>query len=266
MTLDDAPLVEIRNATIFRGRNCVFDGFDLTIRRGEHIAILGPNGAGKTTLIKALNRELYPRADDTTVFRILGRDTWNVWALRRHLGLVSADLQHRYSEHTTVHDVVLSGFLSSIGVHGVAGSAIEPDHRTRADAIIDDLGLTDLAPRRFGSLSTGQQRLALLARALVHEPHTLILDEPAAGLDFKAGFDMQRRVRRLAASGVSLVIVTHHLDEIPPETERIVLLKAGQVIADGVPAQVLTSERLSDAYETPIEVIAADGRFFAVPA
>ncbi len=262
----DPPLVEIRNATIFRGTTQVFDRFDLTIEQGEHVAILGPNGAGKTTLIKALNRELYPRADEDTVFRILGQATWNVWALRKQLGIVSAELQHRYREQTTVQDVVLSGFLSSIGVHGIAGKAIEPAHRERAAALIADVGLEDLAARRFGSLSTGQQRLALLARALVHEPHTLILDEPTAGLDFAAGFDMQRRVRQLANDGVSLVVVTHHLDEIPPEIGRIVLIKAGEVIADGMPADVLTSERLSEAYGTGIEVISAGGRFFAIPA
>ena len=94
------PLVEIRNATIFRGATQVFDRLDLTIDQGEHVALLGPNGAGKTTLIKALNRELYPRADEDTVFRILGQATWNVWALRRQLGIVSAELQHRYREQT----------------------------------------------------------------------------------------------------------------------------------------------------------------------
>lgn len=244
----------------------MFDRFDLTIEQGEHVAILGPNGSGKTTLIKALNRELYPRADPDTRFRILGRDTWNVWALRKHLGLVSAELQHRYHERTTVEDVVLSGFLSSIGVHGIAGKAIEPAHRARAAELIGELGLEDLAGRRYGTLSTGQQRLALLARALVHQPHTLIFDEPAAGLDFAAGFDIQRRLRRLADNGVSLVIVTHHLDEIPTEVERIVLLRAGRVIADGSPASVLTGERLSEAYGTAIDVVAAGGRYFAIPA
>ena len=262
---DNVPLVEIRNATIFRGTTKVFDGFDLRIEQGEHVAVLGPNGAGKTTLIKALNRELYARADEASVFRILGRDTWNVWELRKQLGLVSAELQHRYHEKTTVRDVVLSGFLSSIGVHGLAGRAITPAHRDTADAILDELALGELSARRFGRLSTGQQRLALLARALVHSPHTLILDEPTAGLDLRAAFEIQRRIRKLAAAGVSLVIVTHHLDEIPAEVERIVLLKNGRILADGKPGEVLTNDELSAAYDTPVEVLEAGGRYFAVP-
>jgi iron complex transport system ATP-binding protein len=244
----------------------VLERFSLRIEQGEHVAILGPNGAGKTTLIKALNRELYPRADAGTVFRILGRDTWNVWELRRQIGFVSAELQHRYRDNVRVRDVVLSGFLSSIGVHGTAGQGIRPGDRERADEVIEDLSLGDLAERRFGRLSTGQQRLALLGRALVHEPATLVLDEPCAGLDFGASFDVMRRIRALAAAGLSLVIVTHHLDEIPPEVGRIVLLKDGAILADGTPDRVLTDDRLSRAYGTPISVFRHGGRYFAAPA
>lgn len=258
-------LLEMRNATLCRGEHRVLENFSLRIEQGEHVAILGPNGAGKTTLIKALIRELYPRADAGMVFRILGRDTWNVWDLRRQIGFVSAELQHRYHDNVRVRDVVLSGFLSSIGVHGIAGQGIRPGDRARADEVIEDLSLGALADRRFGRLSTGQQRLALVGRALVHEPSTLVLDEPCAGLDFGASFDVMRRIRELAAGGLSLVIVTHHLDEIPPEVERIVLLKNGAILADGSPGEVLTNARLSDAYGTPIRVFRNGDRYFATP-
>ena len=260
------PLLEIRNATLCRGERPVLENFSLLIEQGEHIAILGPNGAGKTTLIKALNRELYPRADGDMIFRILGRDTWNVWELRRQIGFVSAELQHRYHDNVRVRDVVLSGFLSSIGVHGVAGQGLRPGDRERADEVIATLSLGPLAERRFGRLSTGQQRLALLGRALVHEPSTLVLDEPSAGLDFGASFYVMDRIRELAARGLSLVIVTHHLDEIPPEVDRIVLLKDGAILADGEPAEVLTDARLSEAYGTRIRVFRNDDRYFAAPA
>ncbi len=260
------PLIEMRNATVFRGRRIVLDRFSLAIDQGEHVAILGPNGAGKTTLIKVLHRELYPRADKNTVFRILGRETWNVWDLRRQIGFVSAELQHRYHERVCVRDVVLSGFLGSIGVQGLARHAILPRHREQADRVLADLALTELAQRPFGALSTGQQRLALLGRALVHEPSTLILDEPVAGLDFGAAYGVMRKLRELAAGGISLVIVTHHLDEIPPEIERIVLLKDGRILADGPPCDVLTDTQLSDAYGVPIEVHKVGSRYFAAPA
>ena len=122
------------------------------------------------------------------------------------------------------------------------------------------------ATGRFAALSTGEQRRVLLARALVHEPHTLILDEPASGLDLKSRFDLMRRLRRLAASGTSLVVVTHHLHEILPETQRIVLLKDGKIAADGPPSEVLNDKTLSDAYDTPIRVIESDRWYFALPA
>jgi iron complex transport system ATP-binding protein len=260
------PLLEIDDATVFRGTHRVLERFSLSIDQGEHVAILGPNGAGKTTLIKLLNRELYPRADTATRCRILGRESWNVWDLRRQIGFVSAELQHRYHASIPVRDVVVSGFLSSIGVHGTAAASIRTQHRDRAARVIDDLGLPDLADRRYGELSTGQQRLVLLARALVHEPTTLVLDEPSAGLDFGAASDVMQRIRHLAAAGVSLVIVTHHLDEIPPEIERVILLKDGRITADGPPAAVLTDALLSAAYGVDIAVFFNNNRYFAAPA
>jgi iron complex transport system ATP-binding protein len=261
-----APLLEISDATVFRGTREVLTHFSLRIDQGEHVAILGPNGAGKTTLIKLLNRELYPRADPHTQCRLLGLESWNVWELRRQIGFVSAELQHRYHAGIPVSDVVVSGYLSSIGVHGTAAASIRPAHRERARGVMDDLGLADLADRRYGELSTGQQRLVLLARALVHEPATLVLDEPSAGLDFGAASEVMRRIRRLAAAGLSLVIVTHHLDEIPPEIERVILLKDGRITADGRPAEVLTNALLSAAYGVEIAVFFRNNRYFAAPS
>ncbi len=265
LIMSSPPLVEIANARLCRGQTVVFDDLDLKVDQGEHLAILGPNGAGKSTLIKALNRELYPAAREDTVFRILGRDSWNVWALRRQLGFVSAELQQRYRPGSSVRDVVLSGFLSSIGVHGVAAAGLTDADRQAADAALADMGLEHLAERPFGKLSTGQQRLTLLARALVHRPHTLILDEPTQGLDFGTSFEIMRRIRGLARAGVSLFLVTHHLDEIPPEIGRIVLIRGGRILADGTADEVLSDRTLSEAFATSIRVQKLDGRYFALP-
>ena len=265
---DDLPddLLDIRNASLYRGETCVFKNLSLKIRRGEHVVVLGPNGAGKTTLVKALNRELYPRADNRSRFRILGRDRWNVWALRSQLGIVSAELQQNYRAEASARDVVLSGFLSSIGIHGTLADAIDSTQRDRAEEALGVWSGPDTADRAFASLSTGEQRRVLLARALVHEPHTLILDEPASGLDLKSRFELMRRLRRLAANGTSLVIVTHHLHEILPETERIILLKDGEIAADGPASEVLNDKTLSDVYDTPVRVIESDRWYFALPA
>ena len=261
----EPPLVEIRNATIWRRTTRVFDNLYLTIQQHERVAIVGPNGAGKTTLLKSINRELYPVARDGSVFRILGQETWNVWELRKHIGVVSQDLQQRYTPTTTALEVVVSGFHSSIGVHGVLASRVENGQVEAARGALDELGVGDLAATALRSMSTGQQRRCLLARALVHRPHTLILDEPTAGLDFAASFDYLERIRELARAGRNIVIVTHHLNEIPPEVDRVVLLKEGRIVADGRKEDVLTAARLSAIYATPIRVANVDGYYLAYP-
>src|SRR5210317_1023967 len=202
----DSPLVEIRNATIWRGSTCVFENLDLTIEQHERVAIVGPNGCGKTTLLKAINRELYPVTRPDTVFRVLGRDRWNVWELRKHIGLVSQDLQQRYTPTTTALEVVVSGFHSSIGIHGTLAARVTGDQVNAARVALEELGIGSLAGTALRSMSTGQQRRCILARALVHKPRTLILDEPTAGLDFAASFDYLQRVQALAVAGRNIIV------------------------------------------------------------
>jgi iron complex transport system ATP-binding protein len=261
----DPYLIEFRNATIWRGSTRVFTELNLAIAQHERVAILGPNGSGKTTLLKTINRELYPVAGADSWVRILGREDWNVWDLRRHIGVVSHDLQQRYAPQTTALEVVVSGFFSSIGVQGSLAERIRPEHRERAFVLLDRLGIGALQTTPLRSMSTGEQRRCLLARALVHEPDTLILDEPTTGLDLAAGFSYLSTLRDLAATGHNIVLVTHHLNEIPPDIDRVVILKAGRVAADGEPTAVLTSENLSAIYETPVRVVETDGYFLAYP-
>lgn len=259
------PLIDIRNATIWRGRTRVFDNLDLRIDQHERVAILGPNGSGKTTLLKTLNRELYPVRKEGSWVRILGRDDWNVWELRRRIGIVSHDLQFRYTPTTTAVEAVVSGFFSSIGVHGTLADLVTSIHVERARELLTRLGIDSLADTQLREMSTGQQRRCLLARALVHDPNTLILDEPTEGLDFAASFEFLARVRSLSAAGCNIVVVSHHLNDIPPEVERVIVLKGGKVVADADKSTVLTGAVLSDVYETSVRVREIDGYFLAYP-
>ena len=263
--MTESPLIEIHNATVWRGSTCVFTDFSLTIDRHERVAVLGPNGAGKTTLLQTINRELYPVARENSWIRILGRKRWNVWDLREDIGWVSQDLQARFLPNSTVLDAVVSGYFSTIGVHARLRDSITAERLDHAGSLIREMGLEGLDDREFRTLSTGQQRRCLLARALVHDPHTLILDEPTSGLDMTASFDLLTRIRGLARRGRSLVLVTHHLSDIPPEIERVVLLKDGRVAVDGPKASVLTEEWLSTVYETPLRLAENDGFYFAWP-
>ena len=261
----EVALIEIQNATIWRGTTCVFENLNLVIAQHERVAILGPNGSGKTTLLKTFNRELYPVVKAGSRVRILGRENWNVWELRKRIGVVSHDLHQRYTPATTALEVVVSGFYSSIGVHGTLASLVNEEQLTAAVETLQELGIESLRDTPLNTMSTGQQRRCLLARALVHRPETLILDEPTAGLDFAASFDYLGRLRRLARDGRNIVIVTHHLNEIPPEVDRVVLLQGGRIAADGPKKVVLSSELLSQVYETRIRVAEIDGYYLAYP-
>jgi len=263
--MSESPLIEIRNATIFRGRTRVFDRLDLTIEQHEQVAILGPNGAGKTTLLKLINREIYPVVSADSSVRILGRDNWNVWDLRSKIGVVSDDLQQRYNRTTQGLEVVLSGYLSSIGTHGILSGRISATQERHARETMVELGVGDMATVPLDRMSTGQQRRCLLARALVHEPETLILDEPTAGLDLAASFDYLARIRRLVAAGRNVVLVTHHLNEIPPDIDRVMLIREGCILADGPRRDVLTEDNLSRTYGTALRLARVDGYILAYP-
>ena len=263
--MSDPKLIEIYDATIWRGSTCVFENLMLEIEQHERVAILGPNGSGKTTLLKTINREIYPVAKSGSFIRILGKNRWNVWELRKKIGVVSNDLHQRYTPTTSAIEVVVSGFFSSIGVHGTLAARVTPDQVTAATTTMAELGIESLRDTLLNRMSSGQQRRCLLARALVHDPVTLILDEPTSGLDFSASFDYLERIRALARGGRNIVIVTHHLNEIPPEVDRIILLQDGKIAADGAKAEILTGERLSAVYETPIRVTETDGYYLAYP-
>lgn len=257
-------LLDITNITAFRENTKVFDGFTLQIEKGCSTAILGPNGAGKSTLLKLVSGELHPLFSHDSHIRIFGKEHWNVWDLRSHLGIISYDIQHDYLSSALGVNVILSGLYSSIDTwaHQVFS---DKDHR-RADEIMRFLGISDLKKRAFGSMSTGEQRRFLLGRALIHDPTALLFDEPTSGLDVKASFLYREIFRELIQSGKTVLLITHHVQEIPPEVHRVVLLKNGRIFADGSKEDILTSEKLSSLFDYPVRVIAYNGTFQVFPA
>jgi iron complex transport system ATP-binding protein len=256
-------VIDIRDVTAWRGETRVFDRLSLRVARGENTAILGPNGAGKSTLLKLLTRETYPVASDDSWVKLFGDASGSVWDLRAHLGIVSTDLQTGYSESAPGLHVVLSGLYSSVGVW--QHQAYDAGRIARARQLMAELGIAHLAERPFGTLSTGEQRRCLLGRALIHDPDTLVFDEPTTGLDLKATFAYLDTLRRLMRDGRTVVLVTHHLHEIPPEINRVVLLKAGRIVADGPKTTVLTDARLSGAFDVPVHVVERGGFYQVLP-
>ena len=253
------PLVEFRNVTVFRGDRPALDRVSLSIALGEHVAILGPNGSGKSTLIKTITRECYPIQDPDSSVRILGRDLWNVFDLRVLLGIVSNDLVDGCHWNVSGEDLILSGFFSSLGIwpnHHVT----EP-MRLKTREVLDRLGITHLAARSIHEMSSGEVRRVLIGRALVHDPSALVLDEPTNSLDIRARKELHETLAALADAGTSIVVVTHHLEDILPAIQRVVLLRRGTVFADGTKQSTLTSELLSAAFETPLAVSSHSGHF-----
>jgi len=256
-------IIELNNISVFQQRNKVFDNFSLSLKRGQNTVILGPNGAGKTTLLKLLNRELYIVANEISSIKIFGKDRWNVEELRTHLGVVSHHLQTNFSSNALGLYVVLSGFYSSDGIW--QHQKFNDEHIELANQVMNLLDIENLKSRQYATMSTGEQRKFLLARALVHNPEVLVLDEPTSGLDLRACFQYLEIIQDLMNTGKNVILVTHHIHEIPPEITRAILLKEAKVIDDGDKVKVFTSKSLSKLFDRPIKIIQENGFYQALP-
>jgi iron complex transport system ATP-binding protein len=253
------PLLDLSNVTVMRGDRVALSGVTLRIEQGAHACILGPNGCGKSTLIKTITRECYPLVDDGSSMSILGRDRWDVTELRSHLGIVSPDLLAACTTEATGRDIVLSGFFSSTRIFPHHDP--RPELVARADAALARVGLSHLAGRAVREMSSGEAKRTLIARALVHDPQTLLFDEPTSALDIGAQVQLRETMRALARAGLGVLLVTHHVSEIIPEIERVILLREGRVVADGPKEQILVEDRLGALFGVRVRVSREDGYF-----
>ena len=258
----DAPLLRVERAVLLRGSRRILDIDRLEIAEGEHTVILGPNGSGKSSLMKLIAGLHYPLARESPVVAVFGRERWDVFALRLHLGIVSPELQQTFvaDSHLIGLDAVISGYFASQGLfrnHRVTDEML--DRAWESLGLMDAL---DLAEKPLEQMSTGEARRILIARALVSGPRALLLDEPTTGLDLAASRHFLETLRRLAQNGTTLLLVTHHVDEILPEIDRVVLLKDGKVFRDGRKSEILTSETLTALFGIPIR-IARHGAYYS---
>ncbi len=254
-----APLLSLAHVTVTRGDHVALHDLNLEIACGEHVCILGPNGCGKSTLIKTITRECYPLAREGSSISILGRERWDIFELRSLLGIVSPDLLACCTTDATGRDVVLSGFFSSTRIF--PHHHPDPEHLAGANETLGRLGIAHLAERAVAEMSSGEAKRTLIARALVHQPQTLLFDEPSNALDIGAQLQLRETMRRLAQSGLGILLVTHHVSEIIPEIERVILLRAGRVLADGPKSSVLTAEHLSNLFGVAVRLGQHDGYF-----
>ena len=256
-----APVLVLRGASVVRSGSWILRDVDLRVEAGERWVVVGPNGAGKSTLLSIASTRLWPSCGTVGV---LGREIGQVDArvLRRRIGDASAALSESIHGGLTAADVVVS---ASTGALTPWWDHYSDSDRDRARDLLELMGVAGLAHRTFATLSTGERQRVLLARTLMPDPDLLLLDEPAAGLDLGAREDLVDRLAALAARErpAAIVLVTHHLEEVPPGFDRALLLSRGRVVAQGPVADVLADGPLSEAYGLPLRVRRQGGRFTA---
>ena len=260
------PVLELTHATVLRSGVRVLHDLSLRIDQGEHTAILGPNGAGKTSLMRVLTLDDRARAaeDGPPALRLLGSHTWDLTALRARFAVVTGDLDARFGLEMSGGrvpglDVATSGLLGSHGVF--SHHEVTPGMRDAGREALARVDALHLAAKPLNQMSAGERRRVLIARALVTRPEVLLLDEPTTGLDFVARHAFMESVAGLARAGTTVIIVTHHIEEVIPETRRVVLLSEGRIAFDGAPEAALTAERLGAIYGAPLEVLKSGGYY-----
>jgi len=258
-----APVLELAGVTVRRGDATLLDDVDWTVEEDERWVVLGPNGAGKTTLLQIASAQLHPTSGVAGILgEVLG--TVDVFELRPRIGLTSAAIADRVPRQELVRDVVVSASYSVIGRW--REQYHELDHE-RAAALLDELGVGRLAERTFGTLSEGERKRVQIARALMTDPELLLMDEPAAGLDLGGREDLVSTLSTLALDeeAPAVVLVSHHVEEIPPGFTHVLMLREGRVVVAGPLDHGVREQALSETFGMPLLLQHSDGRWGARP-
>jgi iron complex transport system ATP-binding protein len=255
------PLVALKDVTVLRSGRAIIDRLSWSVNTGERWVIIGPNGAGKTTVLSLLSSYLFPSSGSVSILGdTLGRvDSAEI---KMRVGMTSASLLSLLPEDERVGDIVLS---SAYAVFGRWNEEYDPWDESRSSALLATLGVKELRDRIFFTLSEGEKKRVMIARALMPDPELLLMDEPAAGLDLGGREDLLQRISAFAAdpSAPATITVTHHLEEIPAGTSHLLVLKSGRSFAQGPIEATLTSEMLSELYGIPLQLGSHRGRYFA---
>lgn len=247
-------IIDFENVHVNYGMTTVLKGINLKINSNENWVILGANGSGKSTLMKLFSHDLYPNTKYQFKKEIFGKDRWDIFELKKYLGIITNDLQNQllgYGSQATALDVVLSGYYSSLGVF--AHHDFSEEQIDEAIDALDFLGMKELQNKKISEMSTGQQRRCIIGRSLIHEPQAFILDEPTTGLDIKAQYSLICVLRELSKK-VPIVLITHNIEEVFPEITHVALIYKNTVYKQGKKEDILTSENLSEIFEIKIEL------------
>ncbi len=253
----------LQNINVYINQKKILSNFNINLNYGENTVILGPNGSGKSTFLKILNRSIYPVISSDSSFKLFNKEDINIWNLRGKVGFLFKEMEQRVNNGVNLYDLIASGFTGTFNAR--CSSLLSEEHKKKIKKLIKKWELNNIIEKQFHSLSDGQKRRGLLARALVYEPKLLVLDEPFCNLDIKSNLILNKNLNNLMDHSVNIIYVTHSLESILSRTNRVILIKEGRIINDGNPDKIITSKILSDLFQISINVIKQDNYWRSVP-
>jgi len=253
----------LKNLHVIIDQKKILTNITVNLNYGENTVILGPNGSGKSTFLKLLNRSIYPINSNQSSFKLFNNDNINIWELRRKVGFVFKEMEERVDNRVNLYELISSGFSGTFNCRHSEKLSIR--EKIKIENLINEWELENIINNKFQSLSDGQKRRALLARALVYEPRLLVLDEPFSNLDIKSNYILNKNLNTLFNNSVNIIYVTHTLESILPNTNRVLLIKKGKIINDGKPNELINSRILSDLFNISINVIMQDKYWRSIP-
>ena len=253
----------LKNINVYIDQKKILSNININLNYGENILILGPNGSGKSTFLKLLNRSIYPINSKNSSFKLFNKENINIWDLRKKIGFLFKEMEQRVNNGVNLYDVITSGFSGTFNSR--YSKLLSEREKIKIDNLINEWELNNIIYNEFKSLSDGQKRRALLARALVYEPNILVLDEPFCNLDIKSNFILNQNLNKLIDQSVNIIYVTHNLESILPKTNRVILIKEGKILNDGSPNELINSKILSDLFNISINVIEQEGYWRMLP-
>ena len=253
----------LKNINVYIDQKQLLSNINIKLNIGDNIVILGPNGSGKSTFLKLFNRSIYPINSISSSLKLFNKENINIWDLRRKIGFLFKEMEQRVTKGVKLYDLIASGFSGTFNSR--YSRLLSESAKTKLKNLINEWELDNIINKEFKSLSDGQKRRALLARALVYEPKILVLDEPFCNLDIKSHFILNKNINNLIDNSLNIIYVTHNLESILSKTNRVILIKKGKIIDDGNPNEIIKSNILSDLFEIPIKVIKQDNYWRGIP-
>ncbi len=246
---------EAKNINCFKNGFRVIKDLNLKIAYSENVILIGPNGSGKSSLIEVINRNIYPVITNESKLKIFDNELINLWELRKRISTVNNDIKNRVNPNLKVFDLILSGLF---GRYCYIPNKSERD-LYKVENIMKNMQISNLSNKNFSYLSDGEKQISLIARALIKKPDILILDEPIANLDYKSKFFVIDKINELSKLNTKILCVTHNISMITTIYDRVIMLKGGEIIADGYQNKVINSENLNRLYGINVEVVKNNG-------